>query len=77
MVYIQSANHIQVVNNKVTSNVNKKTEKLVSLLLPTTIFSGVVNRRAYLRDVILTNFTFTHDLADAQLVKIVKDFLLP
>ena len=51
MVYIQSANHIQVVNNKVTSNVNKKTEKLVSLLLPTTIFSGVVNRRACLRDV--------------------------
>ena len=56
MVYIQSANHIQVVNNKVTSNVNKKTEKLVSLLLPTTIFSGVVNRRACLRDVIITNF---------------------
>ena len=56
MVYIQSANHIQVVNNKVTSNVNKKTEKLVSLLLLTTIFSGVVNRRACLRDVITTNF---------------------
>ena len=56
MVYIQSANHIQVVNNKVTSNVNKKTEKLVSLLLPTTIFSGVVNRRACLRDVIITKF---------------------
>ena len=56
VVYIQSANHIQVVNNKVTSNVNKKTEKLVSLLLPTTIFSGVVNRRACLRDVIITNF---------------------
>ena len=54
--YIQSANHIQVVNNKVTSNVNKKTEKLVSLLLLTTIFSGVVNRRACLRDVIITNF---------------------
>ena len=62
MVYIQSANHIQVVNNKVTSNVNKKTEKLVSLLLPTTIFSGVVNRRACLRDVIKTNF-YTADWA--------------
>ena len=56
VVFIQSANHIQVVNNKVTCNVNKKTEKLVSLLLLTTIFSGVVNRRACLRDVTITNF---------------------
>ena len=56
VVYIQSANHIQVVNNKITCNVNKKTEKLVSLLLLTAIFSGVVNRRACLRDVTITNF---------------------
>ena len=51
-----SANHIQVVNNKVAYNVNKKTEKLVYFLLLTTIFSGVVNRRACLRDVTITNF---------------------
>ena len=28
VVYIQSANHIQVVNNKVTSNVNKRLKNL-------------------------------------------------
>ena len=53
---MQSANHIQVVHNKEACNVNKKTEKLVYLLLLTIIFSGVVNRRACLRDVIITNF---------------------
>ena len=45
-----------MVNNKEACNVNKKTEKLVYLLLLTTIFSGVVNRRACLRDVTITNF---------------------
>ena len=54
-----SANHIQVVNNKVVCNVNKKTEKLVYLLLLAISFSGVVNRRACLIDVIITNFYMT------------------
>ena len=53
---VQLANHIQAVNNKEACNVNKKTEKLVYLLLLTIISSGVVNRRACLRDVIITNF---------------------
>ena len=53
---MQSANHIQVVHNKEACNVNKKTEKLVYLLLLTIIFSGVVNRRAYPRVLIITNF---------------------
>ena len=53
---MQSANHIQVVHNKGACNVNKKTEKLVYLLLLTIIFSGVVNRRAYPRVLIITNF---------------------
>ena len=39
---MQSANHIQVVHNKEACNVNKKTEKLVYLLLLAIIFSGVV-----------------------------------
>ena len=45
-----------MVNNKAAHNVNKKTEKLVYLLLLTTIFSGVVKRRACLRDETVTNF---------------------
>ena len=45
-----------MVNNKVAFNGNKKTEKLVCLLLLTPFFSGVVNRRACLRDVTTTNF---------------------
>ena len=49
-------NHIQAVNSKVACNVNKMTEKLVYLLLLTIIFSGVVNRRACLRVLIITNF---------------------
>ena len=53
---MQSANHIQVVHNKEACNVNKKTEKLVYLLLLTIISSGVVNRRACLRVLIITNF---------------------
>ena len=53
---MQPANHIQVVHNKEACNVNKKTEKLVYLLLLTIIFSGVVNRRACLRVLIITNF---------------------
>ena len=53
---MQSANHIQVVHNKEACNVNKKTEKLVYLLLLTIILSGVVNRRACLRVLIITNF---------------------
>ena len=53
---MQSANHIQVVHNKEACNVNKKTEKLVYLLLLTIIFSGVGNRRACLRVLIITNF---------------------
>ena len=51
-----SANHIQVVNNKVACNVNKMIDKLVHLLLLTIIFSGVVNKRACLRGLIITNF---------------------
>ena len=50
----QSKNFVSTIG--IDCNVNKETEKLVSLLLLTTIFSGVVNRRACLRDVIITNF---------------------